>query len=30
LTSEFSGKMGALVDGPPAFYSLDVVGVWEA
>ena len=30
MTSEYSGKLGALVDGPPRFHNLDVVGVWEA
>ncbi len=30
LTSEYSEKMGALVDGAPTFHNLDVVGVMEA
>jgi hypothetical protein len=29
-TAEYSRKMGALVDGPPTFHNLDIVGVWEA
>ena len=25
ITQEFAGKMGALADGPPTFFNLDVV-----